>query len=128
MWGKNTNQFKLQRPNHWSLEVDKLIQTTHYSECNDLSKKTSKLHITGLCERNPSVIPLTKACNAENVSIWWLRHEHYANESRFVLFGNGWHHLNSLLFRRWHMPKYTICCINDTAMTDIGKFITYAKS
>ena len=38
------------------------------------SKKTSKLHVTGLCKGNP---PMTdgfssqRASNAENVSIWW---------------------------------------------------------
>ena len=38
------------------------------------SKKTSKLHITGLCERNSPVtgeFPAQRASNAENVSIWW---------------------------------------------------------
>ena len=41
------------------------------------SKKTSKLCITGLCERNPLVIsgfPPQRASNVENVSIWWLYH------------------------------------------------------
>ena len=39
------------------------------------SKKTSKLRVTGLCERNSPVIgefPSQRASNAENVSIWWL--------------------------------------------------------
>ena len=42
------------------------------------SKKTSKLHITGLCEGNSSVtgeFPSQKASNAEKVSIWWRHHE-----------------------------------------------------
>ena len=42
------------------------------------SKKTSKLPITGLCEGNPPVtggFPSQMASNAENVSIWWRRHE-----------------------------------------------------
>ena len=41
------------------------------------SKKTSKIHITGLCEGNPPVtsgFPAQRACNAENVSIWWRHH------------------------------------------------------
>ena len=41
------------------------------------SKKTSKLRVTGLCERNSPVIgefPAQKANNAENVSIWWRHH------------------------------------------------------
>ena len=40
-------------------------------------KKTSKLCVTGNCERNP---PHTggfskRACNAENISIWWRHHD-----------------------------------------------------
>ena len=41
------------------------------------SKKTWKLHVTGLCERNPPVIggfPSQRATNTENVSIWWRYH------------------------------------------------------
>ena len=50
------------------------------SECNIMiwfrlrSKKTSKLHVTGLCEWNwpvASEFPTQKAGNAENISIWW---------------------------------------------------------
>ena len=48
------------------------------------SKKTSKLHVTGLCEWNSAVtgeFPAQMASNAENVSIWlrhrvfWLLHD-----------------------------------------------------
>ena len=41
------------------------------------SKKTSKLHITGLCARNSPVageFPAQMASNVENVSIWWRHH------------------------------------------------------
>ena len=41
------------------------------------SKKTSKLHVTGLCEGNSPVtgeVPAQRASNAENVSIWWRNH------------------------------------------------------
>ena len=41
------------------------------------SKKTSKLHLTGLCEGNTSVtgeFPGQKASSAENFSIWWCHH------------------------------------------------------
>ena len=44
------------------------------------SKKTSKLRVTGLCERNSPVIgefPVQMASNAENVSIWWRHHDNY---------------------------------------------------
>ena len=42
------------------------------------SKKTSKLHVTGLCVRNSPVsseFPSQMPSNAENVSIWWRHHE-----------------------------------------------------
>ena len=41
------------------------------------SKKTSKLHVTGLCEGNSPVtgdFPAQRDSNAENVSIWWRHH------------------------------------------------------
>ena len=42
------------------------------------SKKTSKLHVIGLCAGNSLVtseFPTQMASNAENVSIWWRHHE-----------------------------------------------------
>ena len=41
------------------------------------SKKTSKLRVTGLCDRNSPVtgeFPAQRASNAKNVSIWWRHH------------------------------------------------------
>ena len=41
------------------------------------SKKTSKLRVTGLCERNSPVdgeFPAQRASNVENGSIWWRHH------------------------------------------------------
>ena len=41
------------------------------------SKKTSKLHVAGLCVGNSPVtgeFPAQRASNAENVSIWWRQH------------------------------------------------------
>ena len=41
------------------------------------SKKTLKLRVAGLCERNSPVtceFPAQRASNAENVSIWWRHH------------------------------------------------------
>ena len=41
-------------------------------------KKTSKLCVTGLCEGNslvPSEVPMQRASNVENVSIWWCQHD-----------------------------------------------------
>ena len=43
------------------------------------SKKTSKVHVTGLCAGNSPVtgeFPAQRASNAENVSIWWHHHAH----------------------------------------------------
>ena len=42
-----------------------------------ISKKTSKLRVTGLCEGNSPVtdeFPAQRASYAENVSIWWRHH------------------------------------------------------
>ena len=42
-----------------------------------ISRKTSKLRVTGLCEGNSPVtgeFPSQRASNAENVSIWWRHH------------------------------------------------------
>ena len=44
---------------------------------NRLSKKTSKLRVTGLCDGNWPVtgdFPAQRASYAENVSIWWRHH------------------------------------------------------
>ena len=49
-----------------------IVYSTVYSR--RISKKTSKLRVTGLCARNSPVIgefPAQSATNAENVSIWW---------------------------------------------------------
>ena len=43
------------------------------------SRKTSKLRVTGLCAGNSAVIgefPAQRDSNAENVSIWWRRHDY----------------------------------------------------
>ena len=49
-----------------------IVYSTIYSRRR--SKKTSKLHVTGLCAENSPVageFPAQMASNAENVSIWW---------------------------------------------------------
>ena len=43
------------------------------------SKKTSKLHVTGLCAGNSPVtgeFPVQRASNADNFSIWWRHHQY----------------------------------------------------
>ena len=51
------------------------------------SKKTSKLHVTGLCEGNSpgtSEFPAHRASNAENVSIWWHHHEIFSSSTMIL--------------------------------------------
>ena len=80
----------------------------HHNECDDVSnhqhcecllnplfrprsKKTVKLHITGLCEGNPPVtggFPSQRASNAENVFIWW--HHHVMTNSILQFLGVNW--------------------------------------
>ena len=49
------------------------------------SRKTSKLHVTGLCAGNSPVtgeFPIQRASNAENISIWWRHHvKHHCYKS-----------------------------------------------
>ena len=57
-----------------------------------LSKETSKLHITGLCEGNPLVIGgflSQKASDAETVSIWW-RHHGRVIRYQWLLLNHHW--------------------------------------
>ena len=54
------------------------------------SKKTSKLHVTGLCERNSPVtgeFPAQRASNSENVPIWWRHHgmTHLVYTNKFLI-------------------------------------------
>ena len=53
-----------------------MVYLTVYSRRR--SKKTSKLHVNGLCEGNSPVtgeFPTQRASKAENVFIWWRHHE-----------------------------------------------------
>ena len=54
------------------------------------SKKTSKFHITGLCEGNSPVtgeFPTQRASNVENASIWW--HHHVSLNLDNIALDNG---------------------------------------
>ena len=58
-----------------------------------ISKNTSKLRVTGLCDGNPPVTggyPSQRASNSEFFSIWWRHH----NMERFLYYwpfkGNTW--------------------------------------
>ena len=52
-----------------------------------ISKKTSKLRVTGLCVGNSpgtGEFPVQLASNAENVSIWWRHHD--CNDLEFTTY------------------------------------------
>ena len=54
-----------------------IVYSTVYSRRR--SKKTPKLHVTGLCGGNSPVtgeFPAQRASNAENGPIWWRHHDH----------------------------------------------------
>ena len=60
-----------------------------------MSKKTSELRVTSLCEGNSPVtgeIPSQKAINTENNSIWWHHHVcyNYDNRSHDILCIGGY--------------------------------------
>ena len=62
------------------------VYSACYSRC--ISKKTSKLRITGLCEGNSPVagdFHAHKASNAENVAIWW-RHQEDSQLGRYCQY------------------------------------------
>ena len=71
---------KFQCPLQWRLNGRDGVSNHRRLDCllgrlfRRRSKKTSKLRVTGLCERNPQVsggFPSQRSSNAENVSIWW---------------------------------------------------------
>ena len=52
------------------------------------SKKTSKLHVTGLCAGNSpetGEFPTQRSSNAETVSIWWRHHEFFATHGPWLM-------------------------------------------
>ena len=56
------------------------------------SKTTSKLRVTGLCEGNSPVtgeFPAQRACNAENVSIWWRHHVIFRRQHFWIRHWTG---------------------------------------
>ena len=68
------------------------------------SRKTSKLHITGLCAWNSPVtgeFPAQRASYEENVSIWW-RHHATGLWNLVVLWDSGWH---ITIYMPWQYQK-----------------------
>ena len=97
-----------------------IVSSTVYSRRR--SKKTSKLRVTGLCERNSSVtgeFPTQRASNAENVSIWWRHHEQVTMlTSKYtemeMSFSRNFYHCsgncrndNKLFSLRWYMINFS---------------------
>ena len=77
----------------WTLWQLLLCWINHYidviigamkSQITGVSKKTSKLCVTDLCEGNSPVtgeFPARRASNAENASIWWRHHDFRKHEN-----------------------------------------------
>ena len=58
------------------------------------SKKTSKLHATGLCAGNSpgtGEFPASMGSNAENVSIWWHHHGDQDKQTSLFSVVHSWH-------------------------------------
>ena len=56
------------------------------------SKKTSKPHVTGLCDGNPPVtgeFPARGASHMENVSIWWRHHAYIRTPSTHLKWSSN---------------------------------------
>ena len=77
------------------------------------SRKTSKLHFTGLCEGNPPVtsgFPSQKASNVENASIWWCHNGKCLPGSPTSCVGDvGRGNLSMTSGMRWHRNKKLNC-------------------
>ena len=78
------------------------------------SKKTSKLHVTGLCEGNSpgtAEFPAQRAINVENDSIWWRHHAithwnwvHQCHGNWYILHHcTKWGNLSEYPYIFWHL-------------------------
>ena len=82
------------------------------------SKKTSKLRVTGYCERNPSVtggFPSQRASNAENVSIW-CRHHGESQTISMIQFREGTGH-------KMIIPRCILCELWSHRYHDSGVYV-----
>ena len=90
------------------------------------SKKTWKLHVTGLCAGNSPVtgeFPAQRASYAENVSIWWRHHvlNNVHSVWRYKLTERHWnwkecsddaaHSMSHKTFTRFLCVLHTSCCV-----------------
>ena len=76
------------------------------------SKKTSKLHVTGLCVRNSpgtGEFPAQMASNAENVSIWWRHHDgwHLHDETYYMWVPGFIRFVGYVVLQHW----INTCCL-----------------
>ena len=77
------------------------------------SKKTSQLHVTGLCVGNSqgtSEFPAQMASNAENVSIWWRHHEMHLVEWKLLCFDSNFTEVCSQKSKMSALVKVMACC------------------
>ena len=76
-----------------------LVYKTVYSRRR--SKKTSKLHVTGLCAGNSPVtgdFPAQRASNAENVSVWLSGVPDYFGRNKISSGGDLSHYSSASLY------------------------------
>ena len=72
-----------------------------------ISKKTSRLHVTGLCARNSPVtgeFPAQRASNADNVSIWCRHHVRWNHNQNSNIFFHENVFRNAV--RKMSLPRY----------------------
>ena len=79
-----TKTYRIPHSLQWQLNGGDGVSNHRRFDClfshlfRHISKKTSKLCVTGLCEGNSPVrgeFPTQRASNKENVSIWWHHHD-----------------------------------------------------
>ena len=72
-----------------------IVYSIVYSDVEQ--KKTSKLHVTGICARNLPVtgeFPAQMASYSENVSIWWRHHVSYVIVFGSIVTEHFWWRIN----------------------------------
>ena len=89
------------------------------------SKKTSKLHVTGLCAGNSpgtGEFPTQMASYTENVSIWWRHHGIYASVARPPL-------VQIMVGRLFHksLPEPTLACYQLHNRWNLNPNTSFAK-
>ena len=93
-----------------------VVYSTVYSGSN---KKTSKLHITGLCEGNSPVtgeFPAQRASDAENVSIWWRHHGFWPSCSPRVTLDSNYTEVHGCDLTRHSSWAENVDCAHDNVV------------